>query len=210
VCPALQYSHGLSVYFPWTLPETPICFEPGTVHAPGHPFEPREYKLMTAFDEYRKYDFAGPEGANWASFLTAFFKATLRDVRRVDFKYDKEGKLEFYEQEPKPEKWDAPGIDLQKSTSSTGDESEGSIIKNYPRRFYISPGDCSRRMPVAGLNGEIPTAQEKVAASSGEVSYLGWNIRGLVAEVINLPTKEKSAKDLGDEGGKTKKGTPRR
>jgi hypothetical protein len=210
VCPALQYSHGLSVYFPWTLPENPITFEPSKARAPQHPFEPREYKLLTAFDEYKKYDFARPRGANWASFLTAFFKATLRDVRRWDFKYDTEGTLKFYEQEAETEKWDAPSIDLQKSTSSTGDESEGSNIKNYPRRFYLSPNDCYRRMPVAGLNGKIPTAADRVAALPGQVSYLGWNIRGLVAEVIKLPTKAKSAKALRDEGGKTKSARPRR
>ncbi len=46
--PDLQYSHGLSVYFPWTRPEAPYFFtRVGS-----------EYQLRTAFQTYREYKFS--------------------------------------------------------------------------------------------------------------------------------------------------------
>jgi hypothetical protein len=200
VCPALQYSHGLSVYFPWTLPEKPIIFEPGerSAHAP---YEPRDYCFVSPFEEYQKYDFAGPTGANWACLLRAFWRATLRDVRRVDYTYDKTRGLDFHSPDPINEKHNAPPADLQKSTSSTGEDEESVRIKNYPRRFYLSPNDCDRRMKIADLPGDSSTARNPIASRPGQVSYLGWNIRGLVAEVIKLPPQPKSAKQLDDAGG---------
>ena len=44
-------------------------------------------------------------------------------------------------------------------------------------------------MPVFGLPGKPDPNDENIIFSPGDkkVSYLGWNIRGLVAEVIGLP-----------------------
>ena len=81
-----------------------------------------------------------------------------------------------------------PAVDLQKTDSNTDeDEFQGPPVKNYPRRFYISPADCKRRLPVFGLAESPEPNEDNVVSEPGKVSYLGWNIRGLVAEVIGLP-----------------------
>lgn len=234
VGPELQYSNGVSIYFPWTLPEDPIIFEEvtdrgagGSYGASWSAFErarertekrvreetlaeregasgdkskkpPTDYKLITAFDEYGRYDFARRKGGNWAAFLRVFFKATLRNVRRFDRRYieptDKREQLvRFFNVESIPEddahRFDSSPINLQKSSSDVDSENNCACptIKNYPRRFYLSPADCKRRCP------DLP--KEK-CVTLGDMdrkncaSYLGWNVRGITAEVIK-PKQER-------------------
>jgi hypothetical protein len=169
----LQYSHGLSVYFPWTLTEKPYTFEPVN-HG-------RDVKLLTAFEIYKRYKFAEPSA--WAAFLEQFFRATLRKVRRADREFevraDSEsadlGLINFSVTDTS----DAVAINLQKSSSDVGkdDDCACSPIKNYPRRNYLAPADCARRTDQAGKMKRGAKGQEPV-------SYLGWNVRGLVAKVI--------------------------
>lgn len=181
VGPELQYSHGLSIYFPWTLPQDPIIFEPTS-------WQVNNFRLKTAFDEYKEYDFAKYKVSGWADFLESFFRATLRGVRRFDYDYKDVSsrddildlltidKNSITEREALP-------IDLRKSSSDAGREDDVACpkIKNYPRRFYVSPADCLCRC-------DLPL--EKCKPIKGRkycVSYLGWNVRGLLAEVIGLP-----------------------
>lgn len=183
VGPKLQYSHGISIFFPWTLPEGPITFEP--VPPPRPTLNPKKYKLKTPFEEYRTYLFAQREYGDWARFIVAFLKATLRDVRRAEFtlEHDPATNEKLVEAE-RP----TFVIDLQKSGSSTGDEDEGSLVKNYPRRFYLSPADCTRRSKIFNLFDEKAVPNEgNVTERPGKVLYLGWNLRGLVAEVVEVP-----------------------
>lgn len=187
VGPRLQYSNGVSIYFPWTLPEGPITFDP--VHK--YETEPRDYYLKTPFQEYERYRFAGPEYGDWKRFLKAFFRATLRDVRVVEYDYTMDDRHTFARRKDVLDKVATAFIDLQKSDSSTGepDDSDDVQIKNYPRRFYISPADCRRRVEVPGLQREDKEKSTcaKDADNRREVSYLGWNIRGLLAEEVGLP-----------------------
>jgi hypothetical protein len=182
VCPQLQYSHGVSIYFPWTLPEGPITFEP---------YGSDEPILMTPFDQYKAYRFGKSDYGDWVLTLEAFFRATLRNVRRVEYQYTPDD-IVFYRGEVLTEiegfERSTPAIDLLKSGTSSGDEDDFDFprIKNYPRRFYLSPADCNRRMPILGPGFKQATNKDVIAAP-GQVSYLGWNIRGLVAEVIGLP-----------------------
>jgi len=168
----LQYSHGLSVYFPWTMPEKPYFFSPVN--------QGRDFRLQTAFETYKGYRFARRSG--WANFLEDFFRATLRKVRRADREFsvraDHEsadlGLIDF----SLADNSDAMAINLQKTSSDVGqtDDCSCSPVKNYPRRNYLAPADCARRTDVAG----------KMARGNREelVSYLGWNVRGLLAKVI--------------------------
>ena len=191
VCPQLQYSHGISIYFPWALPEGPITFEPVPDSRAKFGDPPKDFNLKTPFEEYETYSFAGPEYGDWTCFLKAFFRATLRNVRVVEYEYQRDG-VEFFRKERRGSERTAPVIDLVKSGQDKGDRDDCTCpqIKNYPRRFYLSPGDCRRRMTVFGLPGnEVPTEQE-VTDESGKVSYLGWNIRGLLAEEIGLPAAD--------------------
>lgn len=217
----LQYSNGVSVYFPWTLPEGPIIFEPADAR-PGDGAggsyglswasfdrakkQPEDYIFKTAFDEYKEYDFAKCDGGNWASFLEAFFRATLRKVRRFDLKYGEskkdrdvrhgEGernKVVFVPSEEIPEKFVAPrDADLQKSSSDTDSEDDCTCptIKNYPRRFYLSPADCKIKCLLPDERDAEFDAREGEAEEDC-VSYLGWNIRGLTAEVIELEKRRR-------------------
>lgn len=184
VCPQLQYSHGVSIYFPWTLPEGPITFEPiglGPV--------PKYYDLKTPFKEYETYRFAQREYGDWKHFLEAFFRATLKNVRMVEYEYTPSRNLFYRMEEIADSRALTPPIDLQKSGSDTGDPDERDCpqIKNYPRRFYLSPADCHRRLKVQGLSEDDQPLEKKPEDCKGKVSYLGWNIRGLLADVIGLP-----------------------
>lgn len=185
VGPQLQYSHGVSIFFPWTLPEGPLTFKP----ARGSGRHPREFEVETPFDVYQKYRFADAEHGDWARFLDAFFRATLRNVRLVELDYKENDKVFFVGDPLANREHKVVAVDLQKSSSDTGDEDECSCpsIKNYPRRFYISPADCKRKLPVFGLPGSPRPTESNVIEAPGTVSYLGWNIRGVVAEEIGLP-----------------------
>lgn len=186
VGPQVQYSHGISIYFPWTLPEGPFTFEPVDPTEP----DPSEYIFQTPFEIYCGYQFAHEHQGDWARFLDAFFRATLRNVRQTEFQYKvaPDDKDLFFEAEAIKNERVVPAVDLQKTDSNTGeDEDLFPPIKNYPRRFYISPADCQRQLPVFGLRNSPEPDDSNVVAPHGKVSYLGWNIRGLVAEVIGLP-----------------------
>jgi hypothetical protein len=218
--PELQYSNGVSVYFPWTLPERPVIFEPVDEH--GHCASagryniswaglnklhdiPRRYFVKSAFEEYQSYEFAREDGGDWANFLTSFFKATLRNVRRFDYRYVRPEKVQqdrddaeffFFMPRPRGERLAIPPerVDLQKSDSDSGREEDCTCpeIKNYPRRFYVSPADCARLCPEPHEVRARDLAGDAVAdgaSDNGEqpcASYLGWNIRGLVAQVLEV------------------------
>ena len=171
----LQYSHGLSIFFPWTLPSEPYFFTKSG----------NEWVLRTAFETYCEYDFATE--SKWSEFLEAFFKATLRKVRRSEreFYLRSDGNLDeglVAEHIHAPSEMLA--IDLQKSSSDTGksDPEVWSTVKNYPRRNYLSPTDCARKLERAGR--KPAGCQEFQQHDQPPVSYLGWNISGLVADVI--------------------------
>ena len=186
VGPQVQYSHGISIYFPWTLPEGPITFEP--VEESGS--DPSEFEFRTPFELYCNYLFAREYYGDWARFLDAYFRATLRDVRQLDFDYTEApaDKDLFFDRAARAGERLVPAVDLQKTESNASeDEIPFATIKNYPRRFYISPADCKRRLPVFGLPRSPEPTEGNVVSRPGKVSYLGWNIRGLVAEVIGLP-----------------------
>jgi hypothetical protein len=172
----LQYSHGVSIFFPWTLPTEPYFFTRSSNN---------EWVLRTAFETYCEYDFA--QESQWSSFLAAYFKATLRKVRRStrDFALKESVQLEDgLVDETIHGPTEVLAIDLQKSSSDTGkvDHDVWSTVKNYPRRNYLSPSDCARK---------IDTARRCLLGHKGfekqcepPVSYLGWNITGIVAEVV--------------------------
>ena len=76
--PTYQYSHGLSVYFPWSRPIDP---------APGD-ISKEELKAGGAgvLDRYKGYAFTTQLGeeTSWLSFLNAYFGATQREPREVE------------------------------------------------------------------------------------------------------------------------------
>lgn len=189
----LQYSYGLSIYFPWTLPGAPYFFKSRGTSG-------MHYSLKTAFETYRGYSFV--ESSDWAKFLKSFFQATLRNVRRAprNFTVNAGNNLNLGLKEHVNPPTEVITIDLQKSSSDTGktDADVWSNVKNYPRRNYLSPADCPRKVDRAG--SQRVGSENFKDRMQPPVSYLGWNLSGLVAESIAPKPKPSS--------GKTKKQTP--
>jgi len=191
----LQYSHGLSIFFPWTMPSEPYFF---TRSSGG------DWVLKTAFETYRSYQFARASG--WAAFLVDFFKATLRKVRRSDrdFSLQPSGQLvDGIVGERMSPPSEVLAIDLQKSSSDTGrvDHDVWSSVKNYPRRNYLSPTDCARKVEESGRL--VVGSKDFPNRDQPPVSYLGWNISGMVAEVVGaLPAP--APQNGGGNGGDVK------
>lgn len=212
----LQYSHGMSIYFPWTLPETPIFFDSmdssngsssgGSYGLPRG--QSNDFILKTAFDEYKDYDFAKCSASDWASFLESFFRATLRDVRVNDAVYtEEEDGREFFERKAIDE-GEALPVNLRKSGPDVDSELDCTCpkIKNYPRRFYISPADCLRRSKIPGDPEPTYCVDDStLEEDERNVSYLGWNLRGIAAEVITPQGSNRCPEqpDATDEGPET-------
>jgi hypothetical protein len=178
---ALQYSHGLSIYFPWSEPVGP--------YFPKALRSGREFQLDTAFHTYKKYSFVRDSG--WGSFLRLFFRATLRNMRRANRRFEMAENLANFEEGMVLAHYDnaapVPGAsDLQKSSPDTAraDFDMSFNIKNYPRRNYLSPADEKRRIDQQKESEfEDPTAPP--------VSPFGWNFPKLLAEVIAKPRRKR-------------------
>lgn len=185
--PELQYSHGLSIYFPWSLPAEPYTFVE----------EDNEHVLITAFETYSGYKFVAE--SKWADcFLRSYYRATLRNVRKAERDFFRSEGMPLSEgivrEEHKPNVVLTTEY-LQKtdSDSGSGDPEVWSNIKNYPRRNYLSPSDCPRRPNRPGSRrdaGERPDPRDPFVKDG--VSYLGWNICKIVEEVI---TKKDNGKN---------------
>ncbi len=176
----LQYSHGLSIYFPWSMPGEPYSFY--------FRKENKEHVLVTAFETYSGYEFV--KESNWGEFLKSFYGATLRKVRRADrdiLMRSVKTSLSFGVVQENHQALDEVLTTefLQKTDSNTGavDFKVWSNVKNYPRRNYLSPSDCPLKLEEGGCHhpGTIP---QFPTPCSPPVSYLGWNICEFVAEVI--------------------------
>lgn len=67
--PLFQYSHGMSIFFPWASPTPDLAVKPSE----------------DILGRYRKYKFTAEFGDDsWLSFLEQYFKATLRTSRGVE------------------------------------------------------------------------------------------------------------------------------
>ena len=194
----LQYSHGLSIYFPFSLPGAPYFFKRwGT--------KDKKYSLKTAFETYCRYGFVRSSG--WGHFLQAFFQATLRNMRRSsrDYALQPTNSLDLGLEETRYPPMEVVTINLQKSSSDTGkvDHEVWSNIKNYPRRNYLSPADCRRR--VNGQSRQLAGTKNFTNTDSPPVSYLGWNMPTVVVETITpgkLPVKKASGNGVPKQNGR--------
>ena len=146
--PVFQYSHGLSVFFPWARPIEDEPLIPGD----------------TMLGRYEKYKFTEElKDDSWLSFLNAYFSTTLRDSREVEDKSDQASRngtkraaniadeivsssggssgANGGETLASPEKpnstLDKPNSSLDKPNSRLEGDGCGCIIKNYPMQFSI-------------------------------------------------------------------------
>lgn len=181
ICSDLQYSHGISIYFPWSMPVEPYSFEQ----------RGNDYALITAFQTYSNYCFVKASG--WSNFLRAFYGATLRKVRRAEREFVMLGANASLSHGMVREEIRSPGDVYMSEAMRKTDSDNGPIdyevwsnVKNYPRRNYVSPSDCERRIEAAGR--QRPGRGRYRDRKSPPISYLGWNICELVAEVIKKPS----------------------
>jgi Clostripain family len=175
----LQYSRGLSIYFPWSMQGEPYSF--------FFKKKEKEHVLVTAFEIYSSYKFVKDSG--WADFLKSFYRATLRKVRRADRKFSMRSVNESLSLGVVREEYKAPADVLtteylRKTESNSGivDYEVWSNVKNYPRRNYVSPSDCPRTVDTAGRHRAGKGQYRN--PDSPPISYLGWNICEFVADVI--------------------------
>jgi hypothetical protein len=94
--PQYQYSHGLSVYFPWSrpidddlLPRLPAPLPSTPAGQNGEQKSPQsiegEETAKEVMDRYHDYLFnKDMKGASWADFLDTYFKMTMRKTRRAE------------------------------------------------------------------------------------------------------------------------------
>lgn len=137
--PAYQYSHGLSVFYPWSMPEN-IKFWPADY---------RNYKLNKETKEAKE--------ATWESFLTNYFDFTRRSPRGAEpvpkskgvqaprrptleqdlletigsRGFSRDGQLAIDKGDPN-DRTDSPATTKGDPQDATGGESSGPSIKNYP------------------------------------------------------------------------------
>lgn len=129
--PDCQYSHGLSIYFPWTRPVE----------------DAREHFIRN----YQTYAFVTElSGASWLHFLEAYFRRTLRPKRELVFDskpaFDVQEALRFATSRYKPMAFhssprESPSTSLEGGKVSPADASGSfsySFIKNYPRDLAIT------------------------------------------------------------------------
>ena len=149
--PAYQYSHGMSIYFPWSRPS-------------------EDSQIM---QEYERYKFNQRVRRSWADFLTAYFEKTQRKTHNQEQTWDyqlngkRTGKLtlEYKLQEDIASlvyNGEGPlgGFALTKEsvTDRTGEDSACLSFKNYPRdtRSRGERRKSAQAMPVSGtLLGEF-------------------------------------------------------
>jgi hypothetical protein len=83
--PQYQYSHGLSVYFPWSMPidDAPTPSVPASLKDEKQvEGEVTAAQVMKRYHDYKFND--DMKGESWADFLDAYFKLTMRKTRNKE------------------------------------------------------------------------------------------------------------------------------
>ena len=137
-----QYSHGLSIYFPWS--------------------EPVEDKQERALTNYKRYEFATAPTLAWLDFLKLYFEITKRPSRLREDRDFKDQDV-TYQSDPQFQRalaaaqkaFSIPGMQPEnlQSVPTAQDQLEQKIsppdaggscvcpsIKNYSKEFLMSPG----------------------------------------------------------------------
>ena len=142
-----QYSHGLSVYFPWS---TPLADEP----APALPVALQSRRRATAptaadaLARYAEYAFSGKEFGDdsWLSFLKDYFVKTRRDSRKRE---DKEDRL-------------ARGVPLEEAEPQERAGTVAAIVADLSHAFHLAElskptGEASKPTGESGSTCSCPS-----------------------------------------------------
>ena len=125
--PDCQFSYGLSIYFPWARPVE----------------DANEHFIRN----YQTYDFVTElGGASWLEFLEAYFETTQRDQRKIRIPAELQETLKRATAmfNPMAFRTGTPAHPVsaltgKDSPADAGGEFSYSFIKNYPRKFAITP-----------------------------------------------------------------------
>ena len=142
--PDCQYSHGLSIYFPWTRPVE----------------DAREHFSKN----YQAYAFVTEMcGASWFQFLDDYFEKTKRPKRNIVISPDYQEELKFAESMFRPiafrggpAQYPVAALTGKDNPADAGGEFSYSFIKNYSREFAIT----ERALKVFA-NGKGPKQEKK-------------------------------------------------
>jgi hypothetical protein len=183
-----QYSHGLSIYFPWSEPlevenvtETPST----VVRQPGQSSVATKAKSDSTMERYRGYKFnqAFKPGPSWFDFLKAYFECTQRQLRngqpRADvlrlFELAAPGEVTELNTTAATSFLDGPPPDHKTGGAEGTSDGQNSSIKNFHtksdgngrriRSFSISPGALRAfKKPESDAAGQLK-ADAAVAAN---------------------------------------------
>jgi hypothetical protein len=143
--PQYQYSHGLSVYFPWSLPvdDDPLPRQQQRVDGQSEEEEETAQEVMDRYHDYR-FNAEMKEGESWADFLDTYFLMTMRKKRTVEDGKEPDVPLSLT---PDPQGTGvvtavnmASSLSIDKPTPSTGRPCTCTSIKNYPTVSIIVGG----------------------------------------------------------------------
>ena len=153
--PECQYSHGLSIYFPWS--------------------KPIEDSYEHVIKNYETYAFVKDlHGASWLQFLNAYFEKTLRNVRTVQREphpdYDRDAAWKLAVASFKSIGFSTSPVEYGNSALTPGkvnpSDASGywlpSTIKNYSRNLAISEGALRVFAPGRGPKGKLRWAFSEV------------------------------------------------
>lgn len=149
--PAYQYSHGLSVYFPWSRPIENVAQTRGASGDNRGILERyrEDYLFTTDFEKDKELN-----GETWLSFLEAYFDATRRTSRAIEDKLNitHARELEAASRLFKPGgtlSASNPSVvafaTLNKPTATVGLSGECPSIKNYPQETEVIDGETRLR-----------------------------------------------------------------
>jgi len=120
--PEYQYAHGLSLYFPWSMPNA-------------------DRQIL---EEYKEYKLSGEEfETTWLDFLNAYWEKTMRQPSRVEQKkptlgpvqelYEDKISLVYTQEGPRNGQNALDGRGKTDPRDPTGGDSDCPSIKNYPK-----------------------------------------------------------------------------
>ncbi len=152
-----QYSHGLSIYFPWAEPLNPVPAN-GPVGAGGA--KPATTLTMANYRGYRFNSTAEMDSDSWASFLDLYFAETMRERRANEEAHDQ--KPAIIEAPAEPE---VVGVGISvptfgassaigKVVANVAASSAGSGFAEVPATGALAGGDGKPAPSLAGGDGK--------------------------------------------------------
>jgi hypothetical protein len=151
VGPQYQYSHGLSIFFPWSQPLDDDPLPRATLPRQTRQSQAiKEEPAQKVMERYAKYEFNKVLGkeVSWGAFLDSYFKNTMRDTRKKedeDAGIENEVLIDSATFNHFGTFAGNPMAALTKGSPSTGADCTCASIKNYPTKEEVTSDGKTRR-----------------------------------------------------------------